>query len=527
MKLSKLTESIYQAVLTGSDDPEIEKLCYDSRRSLEGSLFFALKGQNANGMDFIESAAKSGASGIVAEADDCGLGVPWVKVPDGRYAMSAMSDMINASPSSAMQIAGITGTNGKTTTAFLLYHLLEKGQKRCGLLGTISYKTGSEEEPVVTHTTPEAPELQSYLSEMLSNGCVAAVMEVSSHGIVQKRTAHVQFDVGIFTNLSRDHLDFHESMEQYYLAKRELFEQVASCDAKSKKVAVINYDDEWGKKIIGYNKNKKLKTLTYGLGAGADYRAVDLRQTRKGTDFTLEVGSRQIRASIPFIGKFNVYNALAAFVAGVGMGLNVRETVSNLADLPQIPGRLEIVSERRPFDVYIDYAHTPDALSNALLTLEEFNPRRLIVVFGCGGDRDATKRAQMGKVAASIANYAIITSDNPRSESPSQIISEIKSGFEGSHYEIVEDRREAIALAVSYLLPGDILLIAGKGHETYQEVSGKRTAFDDRIIAGQMLNDRDHVFADMVREKREQYEKDELERENRGQTEGEEGFRRG
>ena len=526
MKLSKLTESINQAVLTGPDDPVIQTLCYDSRRSVEGSLFFALKGQNANGMDFIESAVKSGASGIVAETDNGELDVPWVKVPDGRYAMSAMSDMINASPSSAMKIAGVTGTNGKTTTAFLLYHLLEKAPRRCGLLGTISYKTGSKEEPVVTHTTPEAPELQSYLSEMLSNGCVAAVMEVSSHGIVQKRTAHVQFDVGIFTNLSTDHLDFHGSMDKYYQAKRELFEQIASCDNKPKKVAVVNYDDEWGKKIIGYNKNKKLKTLTYGLGVGADYRAVDLRQTRKGTDFILEVGSRQIRASIPFIGKFNVYNALAALVAGIGMGLNVRETVSNLADLPQIPGRLESVSEGRPFDVYVDYAHTPDALSNALLTLEKLNPRRLIVVFGCGGDRDTTKRAQMGNVAASIANYAIITSDNPRSESPSQIISEIESGFEGTHYEVVEDRREAIALAVSYMLPGDILLIAGKGHETYQEVLGKRTAFDDRVIAGQMLNDRDHVFADMVREKREQYEKDKLERENRRQTEGEEEYRR-
>lgn len=526
MKLSELTQSINEAVLTGTDDPEIQTLCYDSRKSSEGSLFFALKGQNVNGMDFIEPAVKSGASGIVTEADDCGLDVPWVKVPDGRYAMSAMSDMIYACPSSQIKIAGITGTNGKTTTAFLLCYLLEKGQRRCGLLGTIKYKTGSEEEPAVTHTTPEAPELQSYLSEMLSNGCDVAVMEVSSHGIAQKRTAHVQFDVGVFTNLSRDHLDFHDSMEQYYKAKRELFEQIANCDAESKKVAVINYDDEWGKKIIGYNENKKLKTLTYGLGVGADYRAVDLRQTRKGTDFKLEVGKRQFRASIPFIGKFNVYNALAALVAGVGMGLNVRETVSNLADLPQIPGRLESVSEGRSFDVYVDYAHSPDALTNALLTLNELNPRRLIVIFGCGGDRDNPKRAQMGNVAARIANYVIITSDNPRNESPSKIIRDIESGFEGTHYEIVEDRREAIALGVSYLLPGDILLIAGKGHETYQEVSGERTAFDDRIIARQMLNDRDHVHADMVREKREQYEKDKLEREMNGGAEGEEEFRR-
>jgi len=526
MKLSKLTESIHQAVLTGTDDPEIQTLCYDSRRSSPGSLFFALQGQKANGIDFIEPAVESGVSGIVAEEDDCESNVPWVKVPDGRYAMSAMSDVINDCPSSEMQIAGVTGTNGKTTTAFLLYNLLEKGQRRCGLLGTISYKTGSKEEPAVTHTTPEAPELQSYLSEMLANGCCSAVMEVSSHGIVQKRTAHVQFDVGIFTNLTRDHLDFHNTMEKYYQAKRGLFEQIASCDAKPKKVAVVNYDDDWGKKIIAHNENKKLKTLTYGLGVGADYRAVDLRQTRRGTDFKLEVGSRQLRARIPFIGKFNVYNALAALVAGIGMGLNVRETVSNLADLPQIPGRLESVSEGRPFDVYVDYAHTPDALSNALSTLEELNPRRLIVIFGCGGDRDVTKRPQMGNVAARIANYTIITSDNPRSESPADIISEIESGFEGTNYEIVEDRREAIALGVSYLLPGDILLIAGKGHETYQEISGQRTEFDDRIVAGQMLSDRDHVFADMVREKREQFERDKLEREDRGRSEGEEEFRR-
>ncbi len=526
MKLSKLTESIHQAILTGSNDPEIQALCYDSRRSSDGSLFFALKGQNVDGMDFIEPALESGASGIVAEEEDRGLDVPWVKVPDGRYAMSAMSDMINACPSSEMKIAGVTGTNGKTTTAFLLHNLLERGQRRCGLLGTITYKTGSNEEPPVTHTTPEAPELQFYLSEMLSNGCVAAVMEVSSHGIVQKRTAHVQFDVGIFTNLSRDHLDFHNTMNQYYEAKRGLFEQLASCDAKPKKVAVVNYDDEWGKKLIAYNEDRKLKTLSYGFGVGADYRAVDLQQTRKGTDFKIEAGSRQFRASIPFIGKFNVYNALAALVAGIGMGLNVRETVSNLADLPQIPGRLESVSEGRPFDVFVDYAHTPDALSNALLTLEELKPRRLIVIFGCGGDRDVTKRAQMGNVAASIAHYTIITSDNPRNEPPSKIIGEIESGFEGTNYEIVEDRREAIALGVSYLLPGDILLIAGKGHETYQEISGQREDFDDRIVAGQMLSDRDHVFADMVREKREQYERDKLEREDRSRSEGEEDLRR-
>jgi UDP-N-acetylmuramoyl-L-alanyl-D-glutamate--2,6-diaminopimelate ligase len=277
-------------------------------------------------------------------------------------------------------------------------------------------------------------------------------------------------------------------------------------------LAVINRDDTSGRKLLNDFPKGRASAVSYGLGIGADYLATDLRQRRDGVEFNLQVGRRKLRAKIPLIGKFNVYNALAALAAGVGMGLNLREAVAHLAQFPQVPGRLESVSDGRAFDVYVDYAHTPDALENALKTLRRLEPRRLIVVFGCGGDRDTDKRGEMGAIAARLANYAIITSDNPREEDAQEIISDIESGFEGEHCESVVDRREAIGLGVSYLVPRDILLIAGKGHEDYQEIAGRTVEFDDREVARQMLRDRDHVRADMVREKREEMEMKEKQR---------------
>jgi UDP-N-acetylmuramoyl-L-alanyl-D-glutamate--2,6-diaminopimelate ligase len=514
MRLNTIAQALEGAVVSGEGDPEISSLCYDSREASEGALFFAIRGENADGHEYIQEAIRSRVAAVVVDREGIELEVPTLGVADSRGAMSAIADVFHGRPSSSLKVAGVTGTNGKTTTALMLCHLLNSAHRNCGLLGTVKYDLGGEDAGV-THTTPESTDLQEYLARMVENGCVAAAIEVSSHGIVLKRTADVRFDVAIFTNLSRDHLDFHGDMSAYYEAKRGLFEQVASYGEKKKTLAVINSDDASGRKLLADFSRGSVSVVSYGMAVGSDYLASDLRQTREGVDFTLQVGRRQLRAKIPLIGKFNVYNALAALAAGVGMGLNLREAVRNLADLPQVPGRLESVSDGRAFDVYVDYAHTPDALQNALETLRTLEPRRLIVVFGCGGNRDSDKRMEMGEVASRLSNYAIITSDNPRNEVPEDIISAIESGFKGEHFERIVDRREAIGLGVSYLIPGDILLIAGKGHEDYQEIAGKTVSFDDREVARQMLRDRDHVRADMVREQREEMEQKKMEREER------------
>ncbi len=512
MRLSNLAEIVDGAVLSGGEDLEIRALCYDSRAVKAGSLFFALRGGGDDGHAYVKEAIENGASAVVVEKRREEWAVPCVTVADTRAAMSAMAAAFNAHPSLSMKVVGITGTNGKTTTALLLHSLLDAAHRRPGLIGTIHYDLGGGEIVPATHTTPESADLQSHLAAMVDNGCRAAVMEVSSHGIDQGRVADVAFDVALFTNLSHDHLDYHGDMERYFAAKRGLFEQLARGEGEAVPLAVINFDDRWGKKLLRDFPAGRAVPMTYGMGVGADYRATDLRMGREGIEFTLAVKSRQFRARIPLIGRFNVYNALGALAAAVGMGLNLREAVANLAKLPQVPGRLESVSEGRAFHIFIDYAHTPDALENALATLRDLDPKRLIVVFGCGGGRDVPKRAQMGEIASRIANYTIITSDNPRDEAPEDIIRDIESGFEGEACEVLVDRREAIAAGISYMTPGDILLIAGKGHEDYQEFAGRRIDFDDREVARQMLNDRDLARADMVWERRREEEARESER---------------
>ena len=439
MKLSELTKRIKEAECTGDSDPDIKGLCYDSRKASSGDLFFALKGEKYDGVDYVESAINSGSVAIVAETENPNPdhAVPWVKVPNGREAMSAISDIFNNGPSEELRVIGVTGTNGKTTTSYMIQSLLDLGNRRSGLIGTIDYDLKSDDEIEVTHTTPEAIDLQNYLSQMLSNGCCSAVMEVSSHALTQRRTSHVHYDVAVFTNLSHDHLDYHGDMDRYFNAKKILFDQLSNNEVKNKAVAVINYDDDWGKKLTHYLSNKKVKTVTYGLANGADYRAVDLRLRKTGIEFIIEIGSRKFKSSIPLVGRFNIYNVLAALASCSAVGLNVRETINNFKHLPQIPGRLESVSSGRAFEVFVDYAHTPDALEKTLLSLKELDPRRIILVFGCGGERDIDKRAKMGDVASRISNYSIITSDNPRGEDPIEIIKDIESGFGGSHYEVL------------------------------------------------------------------------------------------
>ena len=525
MKLSELTAKVKGASFTGETDPEVKGLCFDSRKAVHDDLFFALKGENFDGIDYVESALKLGSTAVVAEIENPNNDkkIPWVKVPNVREAMSAMSDAFYEGPSENLKVIGVTGTNGKTTTSYMIHHLLDLAHRRSGLIGTIKYDLKNNQEVKVTHTTPDSIDLQKYLSDMISNGCCSAVMEVSSHSLVQKRTAHVNYDVAVFTNLSHDHLDYHGDMNSYFDAKRILFDQLINNEIKPNSVAVVNFDDDWGKKLIKYLSDKNIKTVTYGLGNGSDFRAVDLRLTKTSIDFSIEVGTRKFKSSIPLVGRFNIYNTLAALASCVSLGLNLRETVKNLNNLPQIPGRLESVSIGRAFEVFVDYAHTPDALEKTLSSLKELDPRRIILVFGCGGERDVEKRAKMGAVASHYSHYSIITSDNPRSEDPKEIINDIVAGFGGSHYEVLEDRREAIAQGVSYLAPGDVLLIAGKGHEDYQIIGKDRMDFDDRLVARQMLNDRDHVRHEMVRESRRLKEERDSLRNNQFQDRGEVG----
>jgi UDP-N-acetylmuramoyl-L-alanyl-D-glutamate--2,6-diaminopimelate ligase len=368
---------------------------------------------------------------------------------------------------------GVTGTNGKTTTTFLIKHICEKELLRCGLLGTVRYEVGERILPAA-RTTPESLDIQEMLSQMRSAGCKAAVMEVSSHALAQDRVACIEWDCAVFTNLTQDHLDYHGTMEKYFEAKSLLFTRLAG--QKKKATAVINADDRYGALLI---KMCGVPVVTYGLGVRADFRASEVKTDFSGTSYQLDARGKSFLVRLPLIGRFNVYNSLAAIAAAVSIGLEVRNAVVALANAPHVPGRLEAAPVKRQFRVFVDYAHTDDALINVMKTLRELSPRRLIVVFGCGGNRDKAKRPKMAAAVDQLADWSIITSDNPRKEEPEAIIEEIKTGYRGNQYEVVVDRREAIFKAVAMAQPRDIVLLAGKGHEAYQEFADHTVPFDD------------------------------------------------
>jgi UDP-N-acetylmuramoyl-L-alanyl-D-glutamate--2,6-diaminopimelate ligase len=458
----------------------VSSLCYDSRRATAGSLFFALPGEHTNGTEFAADAIARGASAIVSAAQIRDCSVPVALVSDARVAMAEIARTFYNDPASTLRCVGVSGTNGKTTTAFLVKHLLDSARMRCGLLGTIRYVVGNEAFPAA-RTTPESADVQELLSRMLAAGDRAVAMEVSSHALVQNRVSGIEWDAAIFTNLTQDHLDYHKTMEAYFAAKASLFQSMFAQKGKRGK-SIVNLDDRYGARLIEMLP-RQAKPITYGLGVGADFRAVDPRSDVHGTQYKLEAKGRQYLVRLPLIGRFNVYNSLAALAAASALGLELRAAVQALANAPQVPGRLERVPARRNFGVYVDYAHTDDALTNVLGTLRELGPRRLIVVFGCGGDRDRAKRPLMARAAEQLADYAILTSDNPRSEAPERILTDMTAGLRGSAHEIIVDRREAIYRAIALAEANDIVLIAGKGHENYQEVNGTRTPFDDVSVA--------------------------------------------
>lgn len=484
MKLGVLLPSIATLKVEGPVDREITAIAYDSRRVKPGTIFVVLRGAKVNGTQFLEQAIASGAEAVVSETEELRTRATNVTVADARIALADLAAALFQHPARALKIAGVTGTNGKTTTTFLLKQICEATMHRCGLIGTVRYEVGDRILPAA-RTTPESVEVQELLWQMRSAGCKAVAMEVSSHALMQERVRGVEFDVAIFTNLTQDHLDYHKSMEAYFDAKARLFTGLAG-QAKKKGKAVINIDDRYGAKLVG-RVEKEVPIITYGVGARADFRASNVRIDFNGTSYQLDAGGKSYLVRLPQIGQFNVYNSLAAIAGASVLGVDVRSAVLALAGAPAVPGRLEAVPAQRNFRVFVDYAHTDDALLNVIKTCRELNPARLIVVFGCGGSRDKTKRPRMGAVVDQHADFAIVTSDNPRQEEPLAIIEDIKPGMVRGNYEVIADRKEAIFKAIAMAAPRDIVLIAGKGHETYQEFADYTEPFDDVAVARQAL----------------------------------------
>lgn len=487
MKLATLLREVETEFVNGSAEIDIQSIAYDSRKAEPGALFIALPGEKADGAQFIPQAVAAGAIAVVAEKDVPLPGVTVIVVKNARKAMGDLSAAKFEHPTRHMKIAGVTGTNGKTTTSYLIKYICEKTLRLCGLIGTVSYEIGPRSIPA-WRTTPEAPDLQDLLWQMRSAGCRAAVMEVASHALVQERVRGVEFNVAVFTNLTQDHLDYHKTMEAYFEAKTLLFTNVAS-QKKKKGQAVINVDDRYGSLLIAQCKDR-LPIITYGMGQRADFKASNVRTDFSGTSFQLDANGRSYLVRLPLIGNFNVYNALAAIAAASAMGVEVRVAVLALATAPAVPGRLEAVPAQRNFRIFVDYAHTDDALINAIKTLRELKPARLLVVFGCGGNRDRGKRPRMGAAVDEHADYAIVTSDNPRKEDPLAIIEDIKPGMPRGNYEVIEDRRAAIQRAIDLAQARDIVLIAGKGHENYQELADRTVDFDDVAVAQQALQNK-------------------------------------
>ena len=481
MQLKTLLAATPVREIIGPVDRAVESIAYDSRRVQRDGLFVALRGEKSDGHDFIGQAIEKGATVIVAERAEKNSRATCVVVENTRAAMPDLAARFFNYPARKLKLAGVTGTNGKTTTTFLIKHICEKAGTRCGLLGTVRYEIGERVLPA-TRTTPESLDLQELLAQMRDAGCRAAAMEVSSHALAQERVRDIEWDAAVFTNLTQDHLDYHGTMENYFEAKAKLFEQLGHQERKQKPVAIINIDDRYGQKLVR-KIGGKVSVVTFGTGLKADFRASNYRMEFGGTSYQLDARGKSYLVRVPLIGRFNVANSLAALAAANALGVGLRETVQSLAKSPQVPGRLEMVPAKRQFQVFVDYAHTPDALLNVIKTLRELEPRRLIVVFGCGGNRDRDKRPQMGAIVDQHADYALITSDNPRKEDPEKIIADVEKGFRGSHFEKITDRAAAISRAVELAQPRDIVLIAGKGHENYQEFADHTVPFEDIQVA--------------------------------------------
>lgn len=490
MLLSKLIDPIIGKKNCGLSDPDIYTIAYDSRKVVSGAVFVCIRGESFDGHKFIADAVKNGASAIIADnecaVNDLKLEIPYVLVPDSRTALPVIANRLFDYPSKKLKLTGITGTKGKTTTTFLVNAILKQSGLRTGVIGTMG--TWIKDVPVPSsRTTPESVDLQQLFADMIAEGVSAVSMEVSSHALVKHRTAGCEFDTAVFTNLTHDHLDFHNTLDEYFLAKLILFKQYPLASSKPF-TAVINIDDPRGAVVCA---NTAGRIITYGITNSADIMATNIIASANCVAFDVSSPHGDFHINLNLGGMFNVYNSLAAIGTAFSYGIEIDDIIAGLQSVSAVDGRFEAVKCGQDFDVIVDYAHTPDSLINILRAAKEIARGRLIVVFGCGGNRDKAKRPIMGNIASEMADICIITSDNPRKEDPDVIIAEIISGIKEDschHVETISDRLSAIRHAVEIARPGDMLVIAGKGHETYQEFADHTIHFDDREIVREILS---------------------------------------
>ncbi|MFQ5895993.1 MAG: UDP-N-acetylmuramoyl-L-alanyl-D-glutamate--2,6-diaminopimelate ligase [Nitrospinota bacterium] len=482
-RLSRLTGALPGAEVRGEGDPLVRGIAYDSRSLRPGELFVAVPGCVTDGHLFLREAAERGAAALVVEREAEGLGPgppPRVRVPSSREALARLAGAFYGRPSGRLRLVGVTGTNGKTTTTFLLKSILRAAGREAGLIGTIEYHVGERRLPA-RRTTPEAPDLQGLLWEMAEAGASDCVLEVSSHSLELGRVQGCEFRLGVFTNLTQDHLDFHADVERYFAAKLRLFTELGAEEA------VANLDDPYGRRVLAAARGR---ALSYGLSPEAPVRPEDVRVGAEGLSFRLLHPGGEVGLRSPLTGHHNVSNILAAAAAALALGVGEEEMARGVAALAAVPGRFEKVDRGQPFLVVVDYAHTEDALRRVLANARELTRGRLLTVMGCGGDRDRTKRPRMGRAAAELSDLVFITSDNPRSEDPGAIVREVEEGVRGTpgaDHRVEVDRRRAIARAVGEAGEGDTVLLAGKGHETYQVLEDRTIPFDDREEARRAL----------------------------------------
>lgn len=481
MKLTELLKDIDILDMKAQPDLDIGSVAYDSRRAEAGSLFVAIRGFESDGHRYIKSAVSNGATCVVCE-EPPEIDVAYVIVEDSRLALALLSRNFFGDPASEMCVIGITGTNGKTTSTYLIKHMLEAClDAKVGLVGTNGNMIGSESLHT-EHTTPESYELQRLFREMADSGCTHVVMEVSSHSLVLHRVAGIQFRLGMFTNLTQDHLDFHGDMEDYAAAKAHLF---SMCEK-----GVVNLDDDWAQFMI---EHAKCPIFTYSEHENAaDVVAKDIRLSSSGVRFAAMAGSELSLVSLGIPGLFSVYNALCVISCGLELGISLSGCVDSLASAKGVKGRVEVVPTDGDYTVLIDYAHTPDALENVLRSMREVTSGRVVTLFGCGGDRDKTKRPIMGHIAAENADFVVVTSDNPRTEVPEDIIADIIKGLRDSNtaYKVIVNRPEAIEWAIENHQPGDVIILAGKGHEDYQIIGKEKHHMDEREIIAEIIEKR-------------------------------------
>lgn len=484
MKIPELMQGIDYTLLAGSLEIEVRGLSYDSRQAKPGFLFVCIPGFKTDGHTFAGKAIENGATVIVAEREiDVPEGITLLMVANCRIVLAQLSSNFFHRPSEELRVVGVTGTNGKTTTTHLIQAILEEAGKKTGILGTL-YARIEDIEKDLGRTTPESLDIEEFTGMVRDKNGEYLIMEVSSHALDLGRVDRISFDAAVFTNLTQDHLDYHKTMNEYKESKLKLFQQVADGEGK---FAIVNADDPAAQDFI---KVSGSACYTYAINNPADIRAVKLKSTMKGSRFTVVSKNKEFEVNMKLIGLFSVYNALAAISFAIQEGIDTNVIKTALEKMEGVAGRFEQVDCGQNFTVVVDYAHTPDGLENILKTGQEIKENRLITVFGCGGDRDRTKRPQMGKIAAQYSDFSIVTSDNPRSEEPEAIIDDILPGLnsiENAHFAKIVDRRDAIEHAIRLARKGDLVIIAGKGHETYQLVKDQVLHFDDREVAREIL----------------------------------------